>query len=958
MGAGIILSFFLISDPVSPDRKYDTRSGEIAGNVLKHVNRHYIDKSKIDYEEMLERAVSGLEVALDDVLVIFPEDGDEFTVKVKDKIKKFQGKVPSSSRELENTLGKAMSFALSGTDAGKDRLKNIEYSIVDSMLKALDPHSVMIPPDIYKEFLVDTEGSFGGLGIVVGIRDGELTVISPIEGSPAHRAGIKTKDRIVQIENESTVNMPLLEAVGKLRGKKGTTVNILVSRENSSKPLGFSITRNIIKIKSVEGFDLENGLLYLRIRNFQKNTFADLRKEVRKRHGLRGIILDLRGNPGGLLSQAEYMADFFLSSGTIITTKGRDHSNVRRASSKQPEYRGKVIVLIDQGSASASEIVAGALKNNDRALVIGNRSFGKGTVQKIFDFDEGGALKLTVADYLTPGNISIQDRGVTPNILVQRSLVTEDKIVYNPLPEKKKNVESAELMPANLILKHIAQTPDSVEKEEETPPDESLTKEQKLEKISKDFHVNLAVRLLESSNTGEMIEIARGFAEDHLEKIWAKIEETGVDWSYGETKNPLLSVETIPSEMVFRSWAENTLKVKVTNVGKNPIYRLSAVTDCENPAYRDGELLFGKLLPGKSKTAKIRFSPHVATTTREDVIKLVFTNSDGGGSMPEETLLVKTVAEELPDYSYNYEVVDDGRFGSDGNGNGFAEHQETIVVDVRLKNVGPGISKKTVAALKNLSGADVFLEKGRFEFEDFAPGETRRAPFRFRQSEKGESAEFELIVMDEDFRELKTHKIVLPLMPDGKPFIALPKVAVFKSRTKILGGRFEGAQIVGSAHRNSRVNVLGTSDKWIRVEGKNSVTGWVPEKNLRIGPTGGSQREISPLDEVFETPPSVTLSKFPLSTGAPEVTIEGSVSGRNSIESVAVWQKGDKIRLFTPGRKNAPVLFSLNLEEGMNLFTIIAKDKKGMTSRKTLAIRRNSSIFPGSARVDGLKILN
>lgn len=958
MGAGIVLSFFLISDPVSPDRKYDTRSVEIARNVLKHVNSYYLDRSKIDYGEMLKRAVSGLEVALDDVLVNFPEDGDEFTVRVKEKIRKFPGKVPSSSGELENTLGKVMSFALSGTDAEKDKLENIEYSIVDSMLKALDPHSAMIPPNIYKEFLVDTEGSFGGLGIVVGIRDGELTVISPIEGSPAHRAGIKTKDRIVQIENESTVNMPLLEAVGKLRGKKGTTVNILVSRKNFSKPLSFSITRNIIKIESVEGFDLENGVLYLRIRNFQKNTFADLRKEVRKRRGLSGIILDLRGNPGGLLSQAESMADFFLSSGTIITTKARDHSKVHSASARQPEYRGKVIVLIDQGSASASEIVAGALKNNDRALVIGNRSFGKGTVQKIFDFDEGGALKLTVANYLTPGNISIQDRGVTPNILVQRSLVTQNKVVYNPLPEKRRNVESVELTPADLVLKHIARTQDSAEEDEEPSPDESLTKEQKLEKIGEDFHVNLAVRLLEAADTGQMIEIARGFAEDHLEKIRDRIEETGVDWSYGETKNPLVSVETAPSETVFWSGAENTLEVKVTNVGKNPIYRLSAVTDCENPAYRDGELLFGKLLPGEDRTAKVRFSPRVATTTREDVIKLVFTNSDGSGSMPEETLIVKTVAEELPDYSYNYEVVDDGRFGSDGNGNGFAEHQETIVVNVRLKNVGRGISKKTVASLKNLSGADVFLEKGRFEFEDFGPGQTLRAPFRFRQSEKGEKAEFELILMDEDLRELRIHRITLPLMPDGKPFVSLPKVAVFKSRTEILGGSFEGAQIVGSAHRNSMVKVLGASDKWIRVEGKNSVTGWVPEKNLRIGPAGDSQREISPLDEVFETPPSVTFSEFPLSTSALEVTIEGSVSGRNSIESVAVWQKGDKVRLFTPGRKNAPVLFSLNLEEGMNLFTVIARDKKGMTSRKTLAIRRDSSTFPESARVGSLEIPN
>ena len=271
--------FSLVAEPVSLDRKYNSQSIKIAEEALKHVNKFYLDKNKIDYAEMLEKGVSSLETFLDDVLVEFPQDRDgSFTVQVKEKTKRFKEKELPSSNDVASTLGQVVSFVLSNTGAEERAVKNIEYSISDSMLKVLDPHSAMIPPDVYKEFLIDTEGSFGGLGIVVGIRDGQLTVISPIEGTPAYRSGIKTKDRIVQIENESTISMPLLEAVGKLRGKKGTKVNLLISRKNFARPRKFSIVRDTIKIESVEGFDLANNILYLRIRNFQKNTSSDLKK--------------------------------------------------------------------------------------------------------------------------------------------------------------------------------------------------------------------------------------------------------------------------------------------------------------------------------------------------------------------------------------------------------------------------------------------------------------------------------------------------------------------------------------------------------------------------------------------------------------------------------------------------------------------------------------------------------
>ena len=946
MGTIIVLSFFLVAEPVSLDRKYNSQSIKTAEGALKFVNKFYVDKSRINYLEMLAKGASSLENLLDDVLVEFPQQQDgTFVVYVNQEAKTFRVKDSPSSNDIVSILDQIVSFVLSNTQAEEDAVKNIEYSISDSMLKVLDPHSAMIPPEVYKEFLIDTEGSFGGLGIVVGIRDGQLTVISPIEGTPAYRSGIKTKDRIVQIENESTINMPLLEAVGKLRGKKGTKVNLLISRKNFSKPRKFSIVRDTIKIESVEAFDLADNILYLKIRNFQKNTSSDLKKEIKKRsYAIKGIILDLRGNPGGLLSEAEKVADFFLSSGTIMTTKARDYSKTYSAKLKQSEYEGKVIVLINQGSASASEIVAGALKNNKRALVVGKRSFGKGSVQKIFEFDDGGALKLTIAKYFTPGDISIQDRGITPDIFLQGSSITKEKVIYNPLPEKKEELQQSYIPTPLFTIKYIDDSlvPQEAD-EEETQTDESLTKTQKLEKLKNDFYVKLSSRLLLAQTKGQMYSMAADFSEEQIKEIRTQIENEGIDWSDGETKNLSISVQTVPPKTVFQAGKENFLEIKVTNSGTDPIHRLSAVTDCENCIYSGEELLFGKLLPGQSRISKVKFSVPRWFTTREDSIKLVFKSSENI-TFTEENLLVKTVADKRPVYSHNHEIVDDGRFGSRGNGNGRAELEETVVLNVKLKNTGDGTSEKTIATLKNLSGDDVFLEKGRIELENFRPGEVRSASFRFRQSGEGGKTEFELLVMDEEFQQAKRQKISLPVFEQERPFsqASAKKTVVFRDSVFIVGGTFPGAPTVGLVRKNSIAKLLGTSGRWIMIKGANSVMGWVEEKNIRKDGTGNGEK-ISAIEEVFEEPPFILISDYPISTETSGVTVEGTVSDTNRIESVSVWRENDKIKLFTPRKNNLPLYFSLDLEEGMNLFTIIAKDEKGMTSRKILAIRKDIS---------------
>ena len=311
--------------------------------------------------------------------------------------------------------------------------KQLIRGAIKGMISTLDPHSSYLLPDAYKELQIDTHGEFGGLGIVITKVEGIITVISPIEGTPAFRAGIEAGDKIIKVDGEETKDMDLEEAVKKMRGPKGTTVTITVIRESLDKPKDFTITRDTIPLKSVRALSLKEGYGYIRITNFRDKTTEDLEKALTKLESgevpLRGLILDLRHNPGGLLDQAVAVADLFLEKGTIVSIKGRIkvHNKVYTAHPDKEQRTYPIIVLINGGSASAAEIVAGALQDHGRALILGTSSFGKGSVQAIEPMRDGSGLKLTIARYYTPNGRSIQARGITPDIEVEFRKAPEEK---------------------------------------------------------------------------------------------------------------------------------------------------------------------------------------------------------------------------------------------------------------------------------------------------------------------------------------------------------------------------------------------------------------------------------------------------------------------------------------------------------------------------------------------------
>jgi carboxyl-terminal processing protease len=320
--------------------------------------------------------------------------------------------------------------------------KKLLRDAIQGMLSGLDPHSAFLDPEGFKEMRVGTEGEFGGLGIEVTMEDGFVKVVSPIEDTPAARAGLKTGDLVIRLDDKAVKGMTLTEAVKTMRGKPGTSITLTVVREGQSKPLTFTLSRAVIKIQSVKHRMLEDGFGYVRITQFQANTGDTLKDALNKlklqnKGKLKGMVLDLRNNPGGVLNAAVQVSDAFLTTGLIVYTEGRIADAELKFSATPADLinGAPMVVLVNGGSASASEIVAGALQDHKRAVIMGTKTFGKGSVQTILPMQGGTALKLTTARYYTPSGNSIQAKGILPDVITEEAKVTKREKATEDLTE-------------------------------------------------------------------------------------------------------------------------------------------------------------------------------------------------------------------------------------------------------------------------------------------------------------------------------------------------------------------------------------------------------------------------------------------------------------------------------------------------------------------------------------------
>lgn len=365
-----------------------------------------------------------------------------------------------------------------------DTQKAIDGAI-QGLLLTLDPHSSYLKPEELKDLQEETSGSFSGIGIEITIKDGILTVVSPIEGTPADEAGIKANDLIVEIDGQKTKDMTSDEAIKRLRGSRGSKVKITIQREGENQLRPMTLVRDVIPIHSVKASFLTPGFAYFRITNFQSHTTRDFKKELlslQKKENIRGLILDLRNNPGGLLNQAVSISDIFLQKGIIVSTKGRteDQNMVFQAHNTADDAGMPIVILINEGSASASEIVAGAIQDHKRGVIVGTRSFGKGSVQTIIPLPDGAGLRMTTARYYTPANRSIQALGINPDVEVPAQEPAKDDAPTNDETLRETDLDN-----------HIDA------RKEPTPPAMTIDPEIR-EKLKNDPQLNTALNILKS----------------------------------------------------------------------------------------------------------------------------------------------------------------------------------------------------------------------------------------------------------------------------------------------------------------------------------------------------------------------------------------------------------------------------------------------------------------------------
>ncbi|MEK7387189.1 MAG: S41 family peptidase [candidate division NC10 bacterium] len=329
--------------------------------------------------------------------------------------------------------------------------KDLIYSAIKGALRGLDPHSSFLDPESYREMQVETSGSFGGLGIEITLRDDVLTIVAPIEGTPAHRAGLQTGDRIIKIDGLTTKDLQLSDAVKRMRGKPGSKVTITVAREGWTEPKDVELVREQIRVQSVRAHDLGGGIAYIKLRQFQEQSPGDLAAALEKaaKAGMKALVLDLRNNPGGLLTAAVEVTEEFVADGQLVVyTEGRvRNQNMRFSAHAKKSYPTlPMVVLVNQGSASASEIVAGALQDWGRAIVVGTQTFGKGSVQTIIPLSDGSGLRLTTAKYYTPKGRSIHGKGIAPDIVVELpkekdAAARAPQPALDPLEELRKDIQ-------------------------------------------------------------------------------------------------------------------------------------------------------------------------------------------------------------------------------------------------------------------------------------------------------------------------------------------------------------------------------------------------------------------------------------------------------------------------------------------------------------------------------------
>lgn len=964
----------VLAAPGTPkEAKHDLSKLAVFNMTLLRVRESYVDPSRIDPKRMLYQALDSVQLNIPEVLVEADPTRDSLTVVVNDQRQTFATADVDSPWRLAGRLKKIFEFIEANMNPGAD-LAEVEYAAVNGMLATLDPHSILMDPEAASELDVSTSGKFGGLGIVIRMIDRKLTVIRPIKNTPAARAGIKAGDHIVKIDNQSTDVLTSDEAVDRMRGEPSTAVTLWVARQDEPKPLRFDLTRAQISVESVQAKLLDKNVGLIKIKNFQGSTAAETARalEQLKQQGAKAFVVDLRYNPGGLLDQAVKVSDLFVDEGTLVTTVKGGQRKPRRATRDDGETGTPLAVLVNTGSASASEIVAGALKNLDRAIVIGTRTFGKGSVQQLYREDDGTMLKLTVEQYLTPGDRSIQSVGIVPDIALQRMYVpakndASGDFVRLLAPSKswgekdldahltsqfardtdKPSYELAFLFQKPTAAGAAAPAPALTEEQEEEEEDLS-------DDIVEDFEIGLARDLVAGQTAktrsalvktaGALIAKRRA---DEEQKISAALGKLGVDWASAPTAaasaSRLSAAVALSPAGALQAGTTVTITGTVKNLGTAPVYRVHARASADDDVFDDAELVFGKIAPGETRTFSTRVEVPKDAIARVDRIQFDLRDAAGITTQvaPIETTIV---AAPRPAFAYNHQLIDDG------NGDGLLQRREKHRLRVRIRNTGAGVAPQATAILRNASGDGVTLDSSRMELGSIAPRETKTVEFGFTVEPdlEGDEAVIELAIYDAELGAQASKKIKIPVVTSAPPLVAAAGVIELKRDLEIRESASADSSVTAAAKKGARFKVLGTVGSWTKVD-LVGTPGFVP--TAATTPTARKAGNLAAELRFQVTPPDVKLALGSYEATGDIFPVRATVNDDRQVEDVQVFvtnagAKIDTRKVFYRSNRGAKTPASLDFTAnipmwpGSNQVTIVARENTDVRTIQTFVVYR------------------
>ncbi|WP_428266317.1 MXAN_5808 family serine peptidase [Haliangium sp.] len=953
--------------------KHDLTALDVFNVTLVRIRDAYVDSSRIDPEKMLYAALDSVQFNIPEVLIEASPERGQVVVVVNDKKQTFVTGDVDSPWRLSSKLKKIFRFIEAHMNPGAD-LAKVEYAAVNGMLTTLDPHSVLLDPETAREMDVSTSGKFGGLGIVIGMRDRKLTVLRPIKGTPAERAGLTRGDVIVKIGDEVTEHLTLQEAVDRMRGTPDTRITLWVERKGESGLLRFDIARAIIRVESVESRLLADAVGYIQVRQFSGSTGQEVKEalESLEAQGARAWVLDLRGNPGGLLEQAIKVADLFVDQGTIVTTVGGRERDPRRA--RRPgTYKNPIAVLVNGGSASASEIVAGALKNLDRAVIVGSNTFGKGSVQVLYDNKDGSKLKLTIAQYLTPGDRSIQSMGIVPDILLQRMVVpdkNDSPTDYLRLLPPSRSYREKDLR-AHLTsryahddekpshrLAYVYEPPNQRDElssggEDDGPPIEDL--EPLEDDFYEDFEIRFARELVAQSTAASRSKLLAGAksliarqrsAEE--QKLAQALTKLGLDWrtaSAGNEPPARLEATLRADHERYQAGEVMTVTGTVTNRGAGPAYRVHARVQADDPVIEDAELVFGYIAPGQSRTWSTQIRIPKDAHDRVDRLSFAFTE-DRDTPVATTPVSVRLVAAKRPVFAYSHQLIDEG------NGDGLVQKDETHRLRVTIKNIGEGVAEEPSAVLRNASGDGVVLKKARFELGALKPGASKTVEFVFDVGAGlgDDEAVVEMTVYDAALRESVSEKLHYPVRrPSAGPAPATGHAKVVRPTAAIREGAADDAGQIASASKGAVFRVTGRQGDWYRIELGNSQPGFIAADDVRQTSSRARAAATTPNWQV--TPPSISLQIPSYVTRDDNYRLSGTASDDTHVEDVYIFvsNEGDRVenrKVFYKSNRHGKRESALDFETeiplwpGTNRITVVARETDDVRSSHTMFVYR------------------